>query len=367
MQNKEMIMIKGFLFTLTFLLLSCAQQATNLNSAIEKRPFKISNKDISLSGEVHHVPQSTKIILFLHDVGHYDRWQSIPADLSSTGVESSFFFPIGEMLNQEGYSTAYFDKRCFNTEDEKILQTCTFENSKSDAETVLRYLQNLKHYKEIILLGHGEGAVLASEISIKEAKNPLISKIILIGTLGTNYKESLHEQMTIGMVRNIFVEADRNKDGKIEKEEIPPHLQQTIPLEKIDIEKKGYITQGDYLRLLEKQFKKLISFVEQDNQNSIIMRKPTLWYKEFIQRPSLIDLAKDFSKPVVLIHGKNDEQNNFNTNALTLSTRLRFYRKKVELIGLKNLGHALSEQRNSLPTFGPVSQEGLKAIKQSLK
>lgn len=351
------------LFSL-FVLVSCSHQNISRPSLTETTNFKIDNNGWPIQGEINFAPTSSTAVLFIHGSGIHDRYQTIPAMLTTTNKDEPFFKELRDRLNQKGISTILFDKRAYPADksDEATLKSATFENLKGDVIKVIQYIKQTNKIKKLILLGHSEGTVIASEISFQMKNDPFISKLVLISPLATNLKDSLHEQMTFGMSRNVFIEADQNKDGKIYPEEVPPHMIKTLPFDKLDPYKRGYITQSDLLQVLEKQFKSLIDFISKDQQNTLIMNKPSSWYKEFMNRPTLLERAQDYSIPVVLIQGKIDPQTPFQINALPLSNRLRFFKKKVQLIALPDLGHGLSKMKENLPTLGPMAPEALEEI-----
>lgn len=357
-------MNKILLLVLYFCFISCSHQTTKTVQTLQTHPFVLDNKGWQIRGEINTAEKSETVVLFLHGSGVHDRYQTIPAMFTSTGKDELFFKELNDRLIKKGLSTVLYDKRGYPQDkvSEEILKSASFENIKSDALKVVEYIKQTKKFKRLILLGHSEGTVIASEISFQMKNDPFLVKLILISTLAINLKDSLHEQMTLGMSRNVFVEADQNKDGKIYPEEVPPHMIKTLPFDKLDPYKRGYISQGDLLRVLEKQFKGMIDFISQDDQNTLVMNKPTSWFREFMNRPTLIDRAQEYVVPVVFIHGKLDSQTPFNTNALPLSNRLRFFKKKVQLVALPELGHGLSPMKDNLPTLGPMAPEAVEEI-----
>lgn len=344
------IMITKLIFSSLLLLSACAS-TTTLNSE-SRIPFSLDTNQHRIQGEIIEIKNADTIILFLEGGVDHGR------------TNNNVWSPLVDELKQKGSSIAIFDQRCFGLTNEQLekLQTCTFHQIKQDALQVYYYLKSLNRYKSMIIIGHAEGSLIASEINFVNSNDQFIKKIILLGAFSQNYQEILHQQMTTTMSRDIFIEVDSNKDGKISQEEIPEHLKRSLPIEKLDTQKKGFFAQGDLLRLLEKQYQQFISFINQDDKNTILIGKPSLWYKELMAHPSLLGQASRFTKPVTIIHGKLDQVSPFNSNALTFSNKLRSLKKTVNLVAVPQVGHYFSEMKENLATKGPIQKEALKIL-----
>lgn len=345
-------MKKILIFTIFLILLTCCSHSPGTQITEKIIPFTLKGNQHSIQGEIHDVQDSDTVILFL--LGGID--QGRKSDI--------IWIPLFEGLKRKNISVAIYDQRCFGLKSENLdkIQSCSFNQMSQDAQLVYSYLKSLSRYRQIILIGHAEGSIMASEISFKNANDDFLKKLILFGGFFQSYGEILHQQMTTTMARNIFIEIDLNKDGRISKEEIPENLSHSLPLEKLDPNNRGYFTQGDLLRLSEKQYIQFSNLVTEKPNSTYILGKPAIWYKELFSRKSLIDQAVSFTTPVTIIHGKLDQTSPFNSNALTLNNKLHSLKKRSNLVAIPNVGHYFSEMKENLATHGPIQQETLQII-----
>jgi len=239
--------------------------------------------------------------------------------ISSNESEAKNWNPFFEKIKNNGQSlTSYFP-----------CQNCTFEEAKKEVTQVYHSINSSTHAQNIIIIGHGEGTLLAAELSFSKFDDPSLKKIILLSVIAQNYKEIIHAQMTTQMARDLFSESDLNKDGKISQVELPEKLKNVAALNE-------NFTQGDLLRLLEKQYQGFLKLVEKNNEQSFILGRPVLWFRELFNSPSLISKASSFTRPVTLIHTKFDNVAPFYANAFTFYNKLRSLKKETELFTIKN-------------------------------
>jgi len=353
-----------FSILLSIVLLGCASLNPNRKIAsASPTPFELVNKGYNLSGQINEVPGSDRIAIFFHGSGVQDRWETMPAEMTLDGKPSPTFKIISDELNKNGISTCVFDKRAFKEKGtpqyEAALKTHTFENIKSDANAVFNYVESLKRYKKIILIGHSEGTVTASEISFEHKGDDQISSIVLIGVLAENLKDSLQHQLTDVMAKNSFAAADLNHDGKIYPQEVPDNLKAGLPIDKIDTQKKGYITFNDLMAVLTPQADQFMKAVQLAPADTIIMNKPVQWYRDLFNRKTLIERANEYSYPVLIAHGELDANVFYKTNAVPLDQKLRALKKDVTLTSFPSYGHGLSPAKNGEPTLGPLQEDAL--------
>jgi alpha-beta hydrolase superfamily lysophospholipase len=326
----------------------------------------VENKGYALSGQINEVPDSDTIALFFHGSGIQDRWATMPAENTFDGKPAPIFKAISDDLNRRGVSTLVYDKRGYREKGTPsagaAAKTATFENIKSDALVVLGHLESLGKFKNIILIGHSEGTVVASEISFARKADPFLKKILLIGVLAENLRDSLRYQLTEGMAESTFREADKNGDWKIYPGEIPPQLKSGLPIDKIDKQRKGYITRADLLAVLTDQFNGFLVAIAKAPQDSLVMNKPVQWYRELMGRKTLLQRAKDFTLPTTIFHGKIDKQVLFDRNASPLFRKMEGAGKVVQLKTFPEYGHCLSPEKDGLPTLGPIQGNAIHEI-----
>jgi pimeloyl-ACP methyl ester carboxylesterase len=359
-------MKKVLLFFAALSLSSCVTNTSRKLASAKEIPFVLTNNGYSLSGQINEVEGSKDVAIFFHGSGVHDRWETIPSEVTLTKNPEPFFKPISEELNKRGISTVVFDKRAFPEKDkpefEKVLKTFNFENIKSDASSVVDYISKTGKYDKIILIGHSEGTVTASEIAFDLKNDKRIYKLVLIGVLAVNLKASLQHQYTTVMADNAFAAADKNKDGKIYPEEVPDSLKPGLPINKIDKDNKGYITYSDLMSVLEIQVKGLFKAIKDAPSDALISNKPVQWYRDLFDRKTLLERANEFEVTTLIVHGELDQNVPFKTNALALNSKLSSLKRDVVLKSFPKYGHGLSPEKDGLPTLGPIQSDAVQAI-----
>lgn len=363
---KFLRLLLGLVFSI--ILLNCSSTNPKRTIAsIAVIPFSVQSKGYTLNGQINEVSGSDTVAIFYHGSGVQDRWETMPADVTLDGKPSPTFKIISDQLNAAGISTCVFDKRAFKekgTPDfDKALKTHNFENIKADAEAVFDYVNGIAQFKKIVLIGHSEGTITASDILFKNADNHKIKSIVLIGVAAENLKTSLEHQLTDVMATNAFNAADANHDGKIYPSEVPEKLKAGLPINKIDPDKKGYITYNDLLKVLKAQEKQFMKSVYKAPSDTILMGKPAQWYKDIFAEKTLLQRASEYNIPVLIVHGVLDSNVFYNTNALPLSEKLRSLHKDVTLNSYFDYGHVLSPNKeNGEPSLGPIQADAVEAI-----
>lgn len=359
-------MKKVLLFLTALWLTSCATNNSRNVASVKEIPFVVTNNGYSLSGQINDVVGADEVAIFFHGSGVHDRWETMPSEATLTKIPEPFFKPISEELNKRGISTVVFDKRAFaekgKADFKKVLKTFNFENIKSDASSVVDYIGKTGKYKRIILIGHSEGTVTASEIVFDFKNNKSIYKIVLIGVLAENLKASLYNQYTTIMADNAFAVADKNKDGKIYPEEVPDSLKPGLSIDKIDKDNKGYITYSDLLRILEIQVDGLFKAINDAPSDALISNKPAQWYRDFFDRKTLLERANEFEVPTLIVHGELDQNVPFKANAFALNSKLSSLKRDVALKSFPTYGHGLSPEKDGLPTLGPIQNDVVEVI-----
>lgn len=361
--------MKYFYFLILVLFLnSCAFFAGDeKKDPVTVIPFSVEGWKYKINGQINDLDNAKTIVIFFHGSGVHDRWSTMPADLTYTGQPEAIFKPIVNELNKQGVATCVFDKRGFaelgKPEYADVEKTLNFDNIKRDARAVVDYVQGIEKYQNIVLIGHSEGTVTASEIVLDLKNKPnKITGLILMGVLAQNLKESLRYQLTDAISYNTFKMADPNKDGKIYPQEIPEKLKQGLPLAVIDKEKKGYIVAKDLSKILNAQIDFFYDEIENATNQTIISGKPAKWYRDFFNRKTLLERAREFYVPTLLIHGELDQNVTYKQNAEALFKKMRFVGRQVVLKSYPNYGHVLSPERDGLPTLGPIQPEVVSTI-----
>lgn len=334
--------------------------------------FAIDNNGYQVHGQINDLEKAKTIVIFFHGSGVQDRWATMPAEATYTGKPESIFKPIVDELNKNDIATCVFDKRGFReqgkTNFEDVLRTMSFENFKKDAKAVVKFILEQEKYKNIVLIGHSEGTVTASEIifDLKTKKNK-ISGLILMGVLAENLKTALQTQLTDIVALNVFAMFDKNNDGKIYPEEIPAQNKLGLPLELIDSEKKGYFVRSELLKVLNYQAIELFNQIDVADDSMLIAGKPAKWYKDFFNRKTLLERASEYNISTLIVHGELDQNVLFKLNAMPLVNKMRQAGRKVSLKSYPYYGHGFSPEKESIPTLGPVQTNVIADIIKFIK
>ena len=349
--------------TALILLVGCASlQTRKVASSDESCSF--SNLSYSFEGTLSHVQGSDTIALFVHGSGTLDRDETFPKETCLDRNQCKFFKPLSDELNGNGVSTFRYDKRAFREQGtsayESAVKLADYTTLKSDAWAAVEYVRSLGRYQKLILVGHSEGTAIVSELSMDHPKDTFISSIALIGVLATGLKEALRGQMTSSLADNTFKLADKNHDGKIFEDEVPPEMKPSLPFSLIDRDHKGYITRDDLMRVFTSQFESFLKAVQADEKNSLFLGKPSNWWQQHFARTPLLERAQEYSVPFHIFHGNLDQNVPFLENAQALANRLRSLNKRFTLNAFPLYGQSLSPYfENGTPSLGPVQADAL--------
>lgn len=137
---------------------------------VENRDYKIKTEDGVLFGTLHH-KEYEKLVIFISGSGPTDR------DGNSDFLEgrSDAVRELAWRLNDKGISTFAYDKRNSGRSRETFdLTDGRFEDLIADGRTVLEEMKS-RGYKEIFLVGHSQGALIAEIIGESEDVEAVVS------------------------------------------------------------------------------------------------------------------------------------------------------------------------------------------------
>ncbi|MDR0229392.1 MAG: alpha/beta hydrolase [Flavobacteriaceae bacterium] len=170
--------MKKLLFTLIIVLtttLSFAQTAVQIDSEIDGDLY-LANKD------------SKQLAIIIAGSGPTDKNGN-----SAAGVKANSYKYLAEGLKENGINTFTYNKRMFAQMKNQTINESdiVFEDNVKDLKLVIDYFK--KEYSNIILIGHSEGALVAT---LATQNNKAVSKLISLQGPGESIDKTLYRQIT---------------------------------------------------------------------------------------------------------------------------------------------------------------------------
>jgi pimeloyl-ACP methyl ester carboxylesterase len=338
---------------------------------IRTTPFSVVNGGYTLHGQLNDVVGADTVVLFFQGSGVLDRWETMPGNITTDGSPAPLFRPISDELNRRGLATAVFDKRGFAEKSgplfNETLPTLTFDTLESDAGKVLEYVESLPAYNHVVLVGHSEGTVFASELSLGRADDSKLSSLVLIGVLATNMKDALRYQLTEGAILKTYAVAHADSEGRIFPRDIPESLKAGFPMAQLDPDNKGWISHDDLMRFFEPKYADFVQSIDTDRPDVLVLNKPAAYFKQAFTHKSLVSRAEEFHRPLYLIHGELDQNVPYRDNAVALYDLVKANQGEVKLRSFSSYGHCLSPNKQKLPTYGPMEADAVRAVVQFIE
>jgi pimeloyl-ACP methyl ester carboxylesterase len=129
---------------------------------IQSKEILIKNGDIELPGSLTYTKSSKNLVIWIHGSGDVDR----NGNQASANVKANYIKQLRDSLNKKNIAFFSYDKRTSNPKNKALLQGILFDDLVADAKLVIAHFKDSKQFKEITLIGHSQGslvAMLASE------------------------------------------------------------------------------------------------------------------------------------------------------------------------------------------------------------
>lgn len=130
--------------------------------SIQSKEILVKNGDIELPGTLTYTKASEHLVIWIHGSGDVDR----NGNQASANVKANYIKQVRDSLNKENIAFFSYDKRTANPKNKTLLQGILFDDLVADAKLVIAHFKNSQQFKEITLIGHSQGslvAMLASE------------------------------------------------------------------------------------------------------------------------------------------------------------------------------------------------------------
>ena len=177
------------LLSLVLLLPSCTkknfEQELSSSRFTESQELRLETQDsIFISGSLEFV-NAHKLIIFIAGSGPTDR------DCNNVaGLKTDAFKMLATYLKEEGISSFRYDKRGIGESSKVDESSLDFHSFVNDAEEIVKYFAS--DFNQIILLGHSEGALIGSMVSVHESVHSFIS----VSGTSKNLDQIVLDQMT---------------------------------------------------------------------------------------------------------------------------------------------------------------------------
>lgn len=285
----------------------------------------ISSKDgVKLHGTLSGpIGKSLGAVLFLVGSGKTDRDETTPAELTFSGKTEKLFVQLSDALVGAGYTTFRYDKRGVldsnRNVDLKIWKTADREHLISDAVDAAKFLiQETKiSTKEIMILGHSEGTIIATETAI--ALGGSARALLLLGAQARSMKEMLHYQIV---------------ESRLVKEESA-----------------------------EVEYQKALKTITSSTEEFAPDGKPINWYRQFLASPSNAERLLLVNAKKIIFQGEQDPQTPLHETDIFKNTGV----KDLVIFNYPGLGHGFSPDKEGRPTLGPIDVKVVSDLVKSIQ
>lgn len=162
-----------------------AQSIPELNSLLTSQELAIEVSDsIYISGTLESVSMD-RIVVFIAGSGPTDRDCN-----SGLGLKTDAFKMLAEYLKSIGISTYRFDKRGIGKSTKVAESSMIMGDFISDVNQIVNYLS--RDFKEIILLGHSEGALIGAVVA---GQNEHVTSFISVSGISVSMDRIILDQL----------------------------------------------------------------------------------------------------------------------------------------------------------------------------
>jgi uncharacterized protein len=228
----------------------------------------IDSNGYKLAGSLIICDDAAIIALLISGSGPIDR------NSNSKKIKLNVSLQLAQALRENGISSFRFDKRGIGKSERDYWQA-TFEDNIEDATAILDFLKKHYPHSKYIIIGHSEGALIATRVAAKSAN--LAGIVLLAGSL-KNGRQLLRWQL-----HQVISTLQGFKKWLLKLLPINPEHQQLKLLEKIAKSKTNTIR---------------ISGLKKINAG---------WFRQLLSYDPLLDFRK-INCPILAITGKKDLQ-----------------------------------------------------------
>jgi len=163
-----------FIIMLLFALKTLAQLGAGIDPSLSESPISVKTLSGVIAGSLvmqKNVPGKVPLVLIIGDAGPTDR----DGNNAKAGIAGNTYKLLANGLGLKGIATIRYDKRLVGLSESKTKESqLHFEDYDDDVVSLINMLSDDPRFSKIILLGHGEGSLVAMLASIDQPVKGII-------------------------------------------------------------------------------------------------------------------------------------------------------------------------------------------------
>ena len=256
-----------------------------IGQEVFEKDILIKNGNIELPGTLSYTDTSKKLVIWIHGSGNVDR----NGNQAGVNIKANYIKQFRGEMNKNNIAFFSYDKRTSNPKNAAYLEGIVLDDFVNDAKKAIEYFKKEKTFKEIILIGHSQGSLVAMLASKG------VSKYVSLAGPGESIDKTIIKQVT-GQSANL---------GKTTAD----HFK--------ELKETGTIKEVNPMLI------------------SIFAKQNLAFFRNWMSYDSLKEIAK-IKIPVLIINGTKDLQVKVSdANALSAAN------KKAQLAIIENMNHVL--------------------------
>lgn len=128
------------------------------HAQVKSEDILIKNDSIELPGTLTYSKGDSQLIIWIHGSGNVDR----NGNQAGVNVGANYIKQFRDSINKQNIAFYSYDKRSANMKNMKfLLKKFTFDDLVSDAKKVIAHFKKDGRFKDITLIGHSQGSLVA--------------------------------------------------------------------------------------------------------------------------------------------------------------------------------------------------------------
>ena len=232
---------------------------------------------------------------------------------------------------------------------------------------------------QVYLLGHSEGTLLAASIARQHPEQ--VRGLILIGTVGHSFRDTLHYQMVDRALAQLHELFDTDKDGFLTNPELLDTMKKFGIPPASQADGLGLVPKGDswvFAPSLNPDAQGRVS-IDRDLKAHLeslfapfpnlpgLPAQEVLYLSDAEKFGSVTTLLPGYRGPVLMLHGERDAQTVVDGARKAFKAVRDSGNTQAKLIAYPGLGHSLAPMKGGVPTLGPMEARPLNDLTDWLK
>lgn len=226
-----------------------------------------------------------------------------PNDRDYTMLGHKLFLVLADYLTRQGFAVLRIDKRGVSKSTGTFSVDLTSQDFANDILAGIEYLKNRKDIKQIGLIGHSEGGLIASIVA---SKSKDVNSVVLMAGVAATSIDSIIEQVAMQLKADGATESTINLDSTARRK-LLEIIKQEANYSKAEQELSKVIEQ--YLSSMpeaqKNESEKLLFAINSKNAQSVIAMFNSPWYRYFLNF-DLATVLEQIKVPVLAINGNLD-------------------------------------------------------------